>query len=264
MKVASAQVGTPSELELLAFSGTQTEALIAHPASVELPEHWHELEFPKITRHTEYQVVMVDGQPAIMALADHSASGLVRSVHYSLQEYPYLQWSWKISGTYKEGDLTEKSGDDYPARVYITFDTASVETSWWEEMQLKAYEMIYGARPPLATISYIWANKAPVGTLADNPYTRRVKMFVVNSGDPLRNTEQVQALNPLPTKTTGQWVRLQRNLRDDFIKAFGYEPPAVAAIAIMTDTDNTGEQTTAWYGPITASSQPMAAIAESP
>lgn len=36
----------------------------------------------------------------------------------------------------------------------------------------------------------------------------------------------------------------------DFRRAFGEEPPAVSAVAVATDTDNTGEKATAWYGDI--------------
>jgi hypothetical protein len=45
---------------------------------------------------------------------------------------------------------------------------------------------------------------------------------------------------------------VQRNLLDDYRQAFGEEPPNVGAIAIMTDTDNTGETAVAWYGDIRA------------
>jgi hypothetical protein len=51
----------------------------------------------------------------------------------------------------------------------------------------------------------------------------------------------------------GQWVTVRRNVVDDYRKAFGEDPPQVGAIAIMTDTDNTGESATAWYGDISAS-----------
>jgi hypothetical protein len=36
----------------------------------------------------------------------------------------------------------------------------------------------------------------------------------------------------------------------DYRRAFGEDPPKVGAVAIMTDTDNTGEQAVAWYGAI--------------
>jgi hypothetical protein len=42
----------------------------------------------------------------------------------------------------------------------------------------------------------------------------------------------------------------KRNVFDDFRMHFGKEPPRVGAISIMTDTDNTGEEAVAWYGPI--------------
>ncbi|HWQ95684.1 MAG TPA: DUF3047 domain-containing protein, partial [Gammaproteobacteria bacterium] len=37
---------------------------------------------------------------------------------------------------------------------------------------------------------------------------------------------------------------------EDYKKTFGEEPPMISGIAIMTDTDNTGEAATAYYGDI--------------
>jgi hypothetical protein len=48
----------------------------------------------------------------------------------------------------------------------------------------------------------------------------------------------------------GQWRTYRRNIQADFRRFFGFEPPPVGAIAIMTDTDNTGEKASACYGPI--------------
>jgi hypothetical protein len=47
-----------------------------------------------------------------------------------------------------------------------------------------------------------------------------------------------------------EWVSYERNLYEDFKKAFGYEPPMISGVAIMTDTDNTGESTIVYYGDI--------------
>jgi hypothetical protein len=49
---------------------------------------------------------------------------------------------------------------------------------------------------------------------------------------------------------TGKWVEEEVNVLEDYRRHFGEDPPRVGAIAIMTDTDNTGERATAWYGPI--------------
>jgi len=67
-----------------------------------------------------------------------------------------------------------------------------------------------------------------------SPYTNRSKLVVVESGPSLIN----------------QWVDEQRNVFMDFKEAFGEEPPLVSGIAIMTDTDNTGESAIAHYGDI--------------
>ena len=48
----------------------------------------------------------------------------------------------------------------------------------------------------------------------------------------------------------GEWMEERGNVLEDFRKFFGENPPTVGAVAIMTDTDNTGEKAVAWYGPI--------------
>jgi len=47
-----------------------------------------------------------------------------------------------------------------------------------------------------------------------------------------------------------QWLNEERNVYEDYKKAFGEESPMISGIAIMTDTDNTGESATAYYGDI--------------
>ncbi len=59
-------------------------------------------------------------------------------------------------------------------------------------------------------------------------------MFVVESG----------------TVKLNQWVNEERNVYEDYKKAFKEEPPMISGVAIMTDTDNTGESATAYYGDI--------------
>ena len=48
----------------------------------------------------------------------------------------------------------------------------------------------------------------------------------------------------------GQWLEEKRNLIEDYRKCFAEEPSKASAVALMTDTDNTGEEAVAWYGPI--------------
>ena len=49
---------------------------------------------------------------------------------------------------------------------------------------------------------------------------------------------------------TGRWIDYERDVAADWRAAFGGEAPPIAGIAIMTDTDNTGETARSWYGDI--------------
>jgi hypothetical protein len=45
----------------------------------------------------------------------------------------------------------------------------------------------------------------------------------------------------------GEWLAERRDIVADFRRAFGEDPPRIGAIAVMTDTDNTGATAAAWY-----------------
>jgi head-tail adaptor len=54
----------------------------------------------------------------------------------------------------------------------------------------------------------------------------------------------------------GRWVSYERDIAADYRAAFGEDPPPVSGVAIMTDSDNTGERVRAWYGDIALSRAP--------
>jgi len=139
-----------------------------------------------------------------------------------------------VSNTYMKGDVSRKDGDDYPARIYIAFDYDPQRLGLIDRAKHAAVKLLYGEAPPLRVINYIWESKAPKGTIASSTYTDWVKMIVVESGNELAN----------------KWIDEQRNILEDYRKAFGEEPSTITGIAIMTDADNTGEAATAWYGDI--------------
>jgi hypothetical protein len=199
-----------------------------------LPTHWRLLTYKKIKRYTTYSLVRHRGRIVLMAVADASASALIREIKINPKEYPIVQWRWEVENIIEKGDIYRKEGDDYPARLYITFEYDASKLDFLEKIKYELARLAYGQYPPTATIDYIWANNAPEETLVPNPYTDRVMMMVVESGS---------------TKLK-QWVTEERNLYEDFRKAFGYEPPLISGVAIMTDTDNTNERVTAYYGDI--------------
>jgi len=167
---------------------------------------------------TDYRLVQDAGRTVVEAQSRGTASGLFKKVRLNPEQYRYLRWSWKIAGTVRNGDETTKAGDDYAARVYVVFPGRF----FW---QTKA-------------INYIWANRLPRGASVPNAFTASTMMVAVESG----------------AERAGQWISEERDILADYRRLFGGEPREIGAIAIMTDTDNTGGEATAWYGEISIAS----------
>jgi hypothetical protein len=168
---------------------------------------------------TRYAVVNEGDGKVLRADSRGAASGLVYRIRYDLRDYPVLSWRWKVAGTIARGDERSRRGDDYAARVYVVFPS-------WLPTRTRS-------------LNYIWANRVPRGTILPNAYTGNVKMIAVQSG----------------SGRAGEWVREERNVLEDYRRAFGEDPSTVGAVALMTDTDNTGESATAWYDDIRISAK---------
>ncbi len=175
---------------------------------------WFEKSFKG---NTEYLIVEDSGLNVLQAKSYGTASGLVFETEYDPNEYPILSWRWKVANTIVKGDSRTKAGDDYAARIYVVFPH-------WFFLKTR-------------TINYIWANQLPKNSSQISPYASNDMMIAVESG---------------PGKA-GQWLAVRRNLVEDYRLAFGEDPTDVGAIAIMTDTDGTGESAVAWYSNIVAS-----------
>jgi Protein of unknown function (DUF3047) len=198
-----------------------------------LPDGWKPLTFKKIPKLTRYEVVKEEMQVVVKAMSDSSASGLTKAIRIDPKEFPIVRWRWKVENLLLKSDATRKDGDDYPARLYITFEYDPEKVSFGKKLKFKAGQALFGDIP-IGAINYVWETKAPVGAIIDNAYTDFVKMAVVESG---------------PQKV-GMWVDEERNIYEDYKKAFGEEPPMINGVAIMSDTDNTKERATAYYGDI--------------
>lgn len=198
-----------------------------------LPDGWHRLTFKKIERHTQYEVVKDQAVAVVKAVSEGGASGLTKAVTIDPREYPIVRWRWKIENILDKSDVNRKDGDDYPARLYITFAYEPDKVSFGKKLKYKAGQALFGDIP-IGALNYIWDSKSPVGTVVDNAFTSFAKMIVVESG----------------AGRIGSWIQEERNVYEDYRLAFGEEPPAINGIAIMTDTDNTKERAVAYYGDI--------------
>lgn len=172
---------------------------------------WQEKSF---VGKTTYEVVNDGRKSFVRARSSAAASGLYYKINFDPAEHPIITWSWKVENVLARGDAHRKTGDDYAARLYVVFPSIF----FWKTKVL----------------NYIWANKLPKGDAVPNPFTSNAIMIAVQSG---------------PAET-GKWLTEKRDIQADYLRYFGSKPGKVGAIAIMTDTDNTGEEAVAYYGPI--------------
>lgn len=204
-----------------------------------LAPEWETLTFPNIDRRSDYRLVMSDGRQVVKATTDNSASGLIARIRVQPGEKLILRWRWKISSVYDSGDARSKSGDDYPARLYVAFEFEPDKAGFFERAKRKAAALVFGEELPGNALNYIWANRLEKGALVVNPFTDTTMMLAVESGN----------------DRAGQWVTAERDIVADYRQAFNAEPPAVVGVAIMSDSDNTGGKATAWYGDVSLSRQ---------
>jgi hypothetical protein len=205
----------------------------SNPSGAALPDGWKPLTFKKIPKLTIYELVKDGGAVVVKAVSEGSASGLIKEIKIDPKAFPIVRWRWKVENLLKYSDVNRKGGDDYPARLYITFEYDPDKVSFGKKLKFKAGQAIFGDIP-IGALNYIWETKTPAGTIVENAYTDFAQMIVVESG---------------PNKV-GMWVEEERNIYEDYKKAFGEEPPMINGVAIMSDTDNTKERATAYYGDI--------------
>lgn len=198
-----------------------------------LPEGWTPLTFKKVSKHTDYELVREGETAVVKATSEASASGLTKEVRIDPKDYPIVRWRWKVDNLVKHSDVSRKDGDDYPARLYITFAYDPDKVSWARKLKYQAGRAIFGDIP-IAALNYIWETRTPVGTIVENAYTDFARMIVVESGP----------------ERVGMWVEEERNIYEDYKAAFGGEPPMINGVAIMSDTDDTKGRATAYYGNI--------------
>lgn len=194
---------------------------------------WEKLTLPK-KDHTEYTLVSGSDEPHIKAVSKNSASGWKYKVDIDPKEYPVIEWRWKIDGVLEEGDMTEKDGDDYAARIYITYEYDRKDLPLGERIKYGSMKTFTDFDIPLRSMNYVWANVADTGTVQENVYTNWVNMIAVESGD----------------AKAGEWITSTANVYDTYKAAFEEEPRKITGVAIMTDSDNSKGSATAYYGDI--------------
>jgi hypothetical protein len=193
-------------------------------------DNWKPFFFPKIKSHSTYTIESEGDRHPLRAESNASASAIVYKESYDVFRYPVVRWRWKISNVYATGDPRSKKGDDYPLRVYVMFEYDPHKAGFGERITYGLAKTLYGEYPPHSSLSYVWASREERERIITSPYTDKAKMVLLRTGPEL----------------AGTWQEERVSVLDDYRAAFGTDPPATARIAIMNDSDNTGERSVSW------------------
>ncbi|MFH1395155.1 MAG: DUF3047 domain-containing protein [Candidatus Omnitrophota bacterium] len=164
-------------------------------------------------KSTGYSVEKLDEKSCIKAVSEDSASALFYKEKLSCKRDPFLRWKWKaeVFPEHKKIEtLYDKDEFDFVAQVYVVFSAKFF-------LNAKA-------------LQYVWTSDLPVGTVASSPYTKNVKVVVLQSG------------------ASEVWKEESRDIKADFRNFFGMElEKDIDAVAIMTDADSTESTAVAYY-----------------
>lgn len=209
-------------------SGTAVSDLQTRATGFEQWQHW---QLPG--KHaTDYVSTREDGREAVAVRADASASMLRQRVRIESQDLGALSFSWKVPELIAQADLAQRDAADSPVRIVLAFEGDRSRLSIKDRMLSELAHALTGEPMPYATLMYVWCNTRPPGSVIVNPRTDRIRKLVVESGRSRLN----------------QWLDYERDIRADFMQAFGEPPGALVGMAIMTDSDNTRTVARAWYG----------------
>jgi hypothetical protein len=224
----------PSQSTATAEPAAEVPRFSAGTTSQSVPPGWREWRLHPTKRLTRYRLEREDGLVVVRADADRSASGLVAPIRFDASRTPVIRWRWKIDELVEDADNSAAATEDAPCRVVLAFDGDKSRLPLREQLFFERVQLLSGHEMPYATLMYIWGNREPVESVIVNPHTHRVRKLVATTG----------------TEKSRQWVQIQRNYVEDFKRVYGEEPGRLLAVSIMTDTDNTGDTVTAWYGDI--------------
>ncbi|SDJ73758.1 DUF3047 domain-containing protein [Billgrantia gudaonensis] len=196
-----------------------------------LPAHGNDLTFApqdildwptrSFEGETAYRLVERDASQVLEARARQQASAKYLEREIDLDATPYLHWCWKVSNVHEGLDETTKSGDDYPARVYVARKTGLLP---WQ----------------VQSINYVWASAQPAGSDWPNAFTERAHLLALQSGE----------------ARVGEWVAEVRHVADDYRQLFDSAADRIDGLALMSDGDNAGVDATAWFAQLGFSASP--------
>jgi hypothetical protein len=174
---------------------------------------WRLMTFPRrtATRFT------AQGPGTLMINADRAVAVLWRQMTPAARNPVAAQWRWRVGKSVGPTDLSRKGGDDRAIAIHFVFSD-TLEPS-------KSVDLAGVMRSGQAHfLVYVWGGDAPRGRLLPSPYI----------GDNAKAIVLKSAADPI-----GNWASERVDLSADYRRAFGTAAPALVALAISSDSDDT-------------------------
>jgi hypothetical protein len=163
-----------------------------------------------------YSLKEEDGKYYMHVETKGGCTSIGKRINFSAEKSPFLSWIWRVENLPEGGKETGKKTNDSAGGLYVIFKGSFMSNN---------------------VLKYVWSSTLPPGTVLSSPYNSRTKIIVLEGG---------------PEKT-GKWINETVNIKEDYKKCFGSEPPSVDAIGILTDSDNTKSLAAADYSDIQVS-----------
>lgn len=217
------QNASPSEPAQLAPFGSVGE--LSHAWRV------HGLPTNRAKPVTRFEVGTLAGETVLQVSTDKSYGLLAHVWHGPTPAQ--LEWRWRVDQPLTQTDIRTRAGDDAALKVCVLFDQPLSDIPLLQRAALGLARARSGQDLPSATLCYVWDPVYPAGSSGANPYSSRVRYFVIDGqGTPL-----------------GQWSTQRRRVAEDFQRLFGMESPItppVLAVVVGADSDNTQGQSVAY------------------
>lgn len=206
---------------------------IAKPGGA-FPGAWQALSFSKFRAPTKFDLVDDDGTTVAHALSENSSSVMLENIDIDPREFPILSWRWKAPRLVPGANSTSRKTEDTPVRIILAFEGDKEKLSFSDQMTFAESRALLGTDPPYATLEYTWGDGAAKESVIKNGWNPRIRLLLAQSG----------------AERVGAWVTENRNIVEDFRRAFGEEPGRIVSIGIHCDSDATETKSEGYFGDI--------------
>ena len=175
---------------------------------------WRYLSFPR-RQGAEFRA---RGEDTVIVQAEAGVGVLWHPVPQRASGASKARWRWRVTAGVGPTDLTKKGGDDRTLAVYFAFVDGPETAEGLDLMELLGREQGY-------LLMYVWGGAVNPGTVLPLPYF----------GGRGRTVVKRAADAPM-----GIWFEEVADVRGDFRRAFGRSPGRLVAVAVSSDSDDTG------------------------